>query len=132
MMALRFAQRWFWQQLGGWASRGLALQAVIDPGFGPGRGAHRLIEIEFQDPGHHQHGLGPATVFKQGKPQRFGAINKQAPTQSGLVTNNPVAAAVPADHEQVVLRGRFNILAHDTSLSMSSTNLFEAVHAMNV
>jgi hypothetical protein len=108
------------------------LQAGIDLGFWPDCGARGLIEIEFQDPGHHQHGLWSATIFKQGKPQCFGAINKQAPTQTGLVTNNPVSAAVPADHEQVVLRGRFNILALDTSPSMSNTNLLEAAHAMNV
>jgi hypothetical protein len=108
------------------------LRAGIDPGFGPGRGARGLIEIEFQDPRHHQHGLWPATILKQGKPQRFSAINKQAPTQSGLITNNPVSSAVPAYHEQMVPRGRFNILAHDTSPSVSNTNLLETAHAMNV
>jgi hypothetical protein len=108
------------------------LQAVIDPGFGPGRGARRLIEIEFQDLGHHQHGLWSVTIFKQGKPQRFSPINKQAPTQSSLVPNNPISAAVATDHKQVVPRGRFKILTHDTSPLMSDMNLFDAVHAMNV
>jgi hypothetical protein len=132
MMVLRFTETRFRQQLSGWISRGLALQAGAKRGFGLWCGARGLIEVEFQNPGDHQHGLWPAPIFKQGKSQRCGSIYKQTPTQSGLVSNNPVATAIPADHEHVVLRGRFNILAHGTSPAMSNTNLVDARHVVNV
>jgi hypothetical protein len=45
-------------------SRGLALQDAINLGSGLRRGARRLIEVELQDAGDHQHGLWPAPIFK--------------------------------------------------------------------
>jgi hypothetical protein len=55
------------------------------------------------------------SVLEHREPERFRAIDEEAATKVLLVLNDPVAAAVLADKEELrSRRGRF-WLAHDTS-----------------
>ena len=70
--------------------------------------------IELENSRNHDDGLGPMSILKQRKPQRFGAIGEQAATTVLLVLNNPIAATVLADKEEGGFRrGRF-LFVHDT------------------
>jgi len=72
--------------------------------------------VELENAGDHDHGLRPVPVFEHREFHRFGAVHKQATAKAALILHDPIAAAIPADPEQLrtTRRGRFAIL-HDIS-----------------
>jgi hypothetical protein len=78
-------------------------------------GAARItLHVELKNSRNHDDRLGPMPVFEQCKPERFGAVDEQATTTVLLILDNPIAAAVLADEEEMRSGGRF-LLAHDTA-----------------
>jgi hypothetical protein len=74
--------------------------------------------IELENSWYHDDGLGPVSVFEEGEPERFCAIDEQAATTVLLVLNNPIAVAVLSNKEEGrSRRGRF-LFVHDTFPSM--------------
>jgi hypothetical protein len=56
--------------------------------------------VEFENSGYHDHGLRAVAVLEHGKFHGFGAIDEQTAAKAFLIPNDPVASAVPADHEE--------------------------------
>jgi len=69
--------------------------------------------VEFENAGHHDHGLGSIPVLEHREFHGFGAAHEQATAKAGLILDNPLAAPVLADPEQRVrtmCRGRFSFI----------------------
>src|SRR6516162_4595755 len=88
--------------------------------------------VELENAGDHDHGLRPVPVLEHREFHRFGAVHEQAAAKAALILDDPVAAAVPADPEQLrtTRRGRFAFLVHGTSPfeSFRSTNLLSGAY----
>src|SRR5271169_2500488 len=61
----------------------------------------RATQIELENTGNHDDGLGPMSVLEHREPECLRAVDEQAAAKSLLVLNNPVAATVLADKEEL-------------------------------
>jgi len=67
-------------------------------------------QIELENAGNHDDGLGPMSILEHREPERFRPIDEQAAAKVLLVLNNPVTAAVLTDEEELrSRRGRFQL-----------------------
>jgi hypothetical protein len=74
------------------------------------------MHVELENAWDHDHGLWPVPVLEHREFHRFSAVHEHAAAKAALILHDPVAAAIPADPEQLraTCRGRFTFI-HDTS-----------------
>jgi hypothetical protein len=60
------------------------------------------VQIELENAGNHDDGLGPISILEHRESKRFRAADEQAAAKVPLVLNDPVAAAVLTDKEELV------------------------------
>jgi hypothetical protein len=54
-------------------------------------------EVELENTGNHDNGLGPVAVFKHCEAEGLGAVDKQAAAGALFVLDDPLSAAISAD-----------------------------------
>src|SRR5262245_636223 len=52
--------------------------------------------VQFEHPGHHDHGLRSVAVLEHGKFQCFRTIDKETAAQSALISGDPMPVSVSA------------------------------------
>jgi hypothetical protein len=61
-----------------------------------GLGAH----VQFQNAGHHDHGLRTVPILEHRKLQGFSAVDKEATMKPALILHDPIAVAILANQEE--------------------------------
>lgn len=73
--------------------------------------------VQFENAGHHDHGVRGMAILEHGVFQCFGAVDEEAAAAAALILDDPVAVTVTTDQEQGgfrrIRRGRFTFV-HDT------------------
>jgi hypothetical protein len=80
------------------------LRNPLEANRGIGRGIldrrRRIVDIELQDPRHHDDGLRAVPILEHCKLEGFSPVDEKPAAQPLLILHDPMAVAVPPDTEQ--------------------------------